>query len=233
MRTIISSVAVSVLLGFLTVVAAQRTPSCEEWNTKEYFQTATVENVTACLDAGADPMARDKWDTTPLQNAWYNENPAVIQALIDAGADPKVRDERGRTPLHWAAYNKNSAVIEVLLAAGADLEAKDEDGRTPLHLAALNKNSAMVQVLLAAGAKVNARDKGGATVLRSAVWGSAAVVEVLLAGRRQSQCQCTERMGRHDPACCGSDQESGGDPGPARGRCQSQCAGQMGPHAFT
>ena len=43
MRTMIRIVLVSVLLGFLTVVAAQRTPSCEEWNTEEYFQTATVE----------------------------------------------------------------------------------------------------------------------------------------------------------------------------------------------
>ena len=65
MRTMIRSVLVSVLLGFLTVVAAQRTPSCEEWNTKEYFQTATVENVTACLDAGADPKARDYDGTRP------------------------------------------------------------------------------------------------------------------------------------------------------------------------
>ena len=65
MRTMIRSVLVSVLLGFLTVVAAQRTPSCEEeWNTKEYFQTATVEDVTACLDAGADLEAASRTSAT-------------------------------------------------------------------------------------------------------------------------------------------------------------------------
>ena len=69
MRTMIRIVLVSVLLGFLTVVAAQRTPSCEEWNTEEYFQTATVENVTACLDAGADLEARNYLGNTPLHEA--------------------------------------------------------------------------------------------------------------------------------------------------------------------
>ena len=103
MRTMIRSVLVSVLLGFLTVVAAQRTPSCEEWNTKEYFQTATVENVTACLDAGADPVARNENGVTPLHwAARGNENPAVIAALVDAGADLKARTENGLTPWDYA-----------------------------------------------------------------------------------------------------------------------------------
>ena len=60
MRTMIRSVLVSVLLGFLTVVAAQPAPSCEQWNTEAFFQTATVEAVTACLAAGADVAARDE-----------------------------------------------------------------------------------------------------------------------------------------------------------------------------
>ena len=29
-------------------------PSCEQWNTQEFFETATVDDVTACLAAGAD-----------------------------------------------------------------------------------------------------------------------------------------------------------------------------------
>ena len=109
MRTMIRSVLVSVLLGFLTVVAAQRTPSCEEWNTKEYFQTATVDDVTACLDAGADLEAPAWLGLPPLALAAKDtKNPAVIQALIDAGADPKVRDESGRTPLHRVATNNEN-----------------------------------------------------------------------------------------------------------------------------
>ena len=101
MRTMIRSVLVSVLLGFLTVVAAQRTPSCEEeWNTKEYFQTATVEDVTACLDAGADLEAPAWLGLPPLALAAKdNNNPAVIKALLAAGADLESRGTMyGSTP---------------------------------------------------------------------------------------------------------------------------------------
>ena len=40
--------------------------SCEECNTDEYFRTATVVDVRACLEAGADSMARDVLKKTPL-----------------------------------------------------------------------------------------------------------------------------------------------------------------------
>ena len=53
-----------IFLGILSVavlatpaLAAQAAPNCEEWNTAEFFETATVEDVIACLNAGADPMA--------------------------------------------------------------------------------------------------------------------------------------------------------------------------------
>ena len=53
-----------IFLGILSLtvlatpaLAAQTAPNCEEWNTREFFETATVEDVTACLDAAADPMA--------------------------------------------------------------------------------------------------------------------------------------------------------------------------------
>ena len=33
---------------------------CDNWNTKEFFKTATPKAVTGCLQAGADPKARDE-----------------------------------------------------------------------------------------------------------------------------------------------------------------------------
>ena len=186
MRTMIRSVLVSVLLGFLTVVAAQRTPSCEEWNRITYFQTATVKDVTACLDAGADLEAQDILGETPLHKAAENnKNPAVTQALIDAGADLKVRDNGGFTPLHGAATwnNENPAVLKALLAAGADPMARDDDGNTPLHLAARYENSAVIQALIDAGADLKVRNENGNTPLHLAARYSdnSAVVQVLLA----------------------------------------------------
>ena len=50
-----------IFLGILSVAvlatparAAQAAPNCEEWNTIEFFLTATVEDVTACLAGGAN-----------------------------------------------------------------------------------------------------------------------------------------------------------------------------------
>ena len=69
-------------------LAGQGALSCEAWNTIEYFRTATVEDVTACLDAGADVAARTDDGYTPLHwAAGTNDNPAVIEALLAAGAD--------------------------------------------------------------------------------------------------------------------------------------------------
>ena len=173
----------------LTVLAAsalggQAGPDCEEWNTKEYFQTATVEDVTACLDAGADPKVRDYDGDTPLNKAaGYNENPAVSEVLLAAGAKLEARASLQNTPLHWAAGNKNSAVVQVLLAAGAELEVRNEDGFTPLHRAAMNKNLAVIQALIDAGADLKVRDKWGFTPLhRAARYNeNSAVLEILLA----------------------------------------------------
>ena len=123
-------------------------PNCKQWNTDEYFNTATVEDVTACLEAGAELMARNKLGNTPLHDAaGNNKNPAVIEALLKAGADPMARDEKGGTPLHvladrrsWTSGGRGAvAVIEVLLAAGADPMAKNSEGGTPWDLVKRNR----------------------------------------------------------------------------------------------
>ena len=139
-----------IFLGILSVAvlatparAAQAAPNCEEWNTPTFFQTATVEDVTACLAAGADVAARDDRDITPLHwAALRNENPEVAQALLAAGADLAARAVADLTPLHAAAEgSENPAVLGVLLAAGADPMARANNGRTPLHQAARNNEN--------------------------------------------------------------------------------------------
>ena len=134
-------------LGLLSVAvlvtparAAQAGLGCEQWNTQEFFEAATVEDVTACLDAGADVKARDEFGYTPLHRAArFNEKPAVIEALLAAGANIEARDEFGYTPLHQAAKsNEKPAVFEALLAVGANVKARAKNGSTPLHLAAEN-----------------------------------------------------------------------------------------------
>ena len=121
MQRMITSVFVLVFFGAATG-AAQAGPDCEAWNTKKFFGTATVEDVTSCLAGGADVEARDKNGSTPLHlAAEYNENPAVIEALVAAGANVREGDEDGRHPLHYVVvFNENPAVTEALLEAGAD-----------------------------------------------------------------------------------------------------------------
>ena len=149
---------------------AQPAPQCdlEQWRAEGFFRTATVQDVKACLEAGADPNARNEYKSTPLHWAAWNKNPAVIEALLKAGANPMARDEWKNTPLHRAARNKNPAVIEALLKAGADPNARDEYKSTPLHRAAWNKNPAVIEALLKAGANPMARNEWKTTPLHLA-----------------------------------------------------------------
>lgn len=138
-------------------------PDCSEWNTAEFFEKATVADVTRCLKAGADPNARDENDFFPL--AWAvlsNENPAATKVLLDAGADPKSRSFYGYTILHVAArHNTSPVVVNALIDAGADPNAR-KDGYTPLHAAAqYSTNPAVIEALLDAGADPSAKDTDG------------------------------------------------------------------------
>ena len=118
------------------------TASCEGWNTYDFLKTATVESVTRCLKAGADPNARDKDDETPLHGAaWANKNPAVAAALLKAGADPNARNKKGRTPLNLAVRYKNSPAVAALLKAAAEPNART--GKTGPLLRKTAANSAV------------------------------------------------------------------------------------------
>ena len=148
----------------------QRAASCKGWDTEEYFKTATLEEVTACLDAGVDLKARDDAGVTPLHRAAKNaEDLDVVKALLNAGADLEARDNGKRTPLHWAVLNKNSSVLAYLLKVGADPKARDKDDQTLLHYAVENnENLAVVEILLNTGADPKTKDKNKNTPLHYA-----------------------------------------------------------------
>jgi ankyrin repeat protein len=52
---------------------------------------------------------------TPLHDAAWSGNVALVQLLLDLGADPNVRDPNfDGTPLDWAEYNRQTAAAELL-----------------------------------------------------------------------------------------------------------------------
>ena len=73
-------------------LAAQAAPSCEAWNTKEYFKAATLEDVTACLDAGTNLETQTKYGETPWDLAKANK------ALKGSDAYWRLNEERFEAP---------------------------------------------------------------------------------------------------------------------------------------
>ncbi len=87
--------------------------------------------VTAALDAGLDPNARDEGNYTPLMVV---DDPRVARRLLLAGADVNVRGLDGHTPLIEAARSCKLEVVRLLLQAGAAVQARDPaSNRTALE----------------------------------------------------------------------------------------------------
>ena len=107
---------------------------CADWNTEAFFEAAGVSDMTRCLQAGANPMARDEDGSTPLHSVAYGGRAEAIDALLKAGANLEAWTLNGSTPLHSAAIGTAEAVT-ALLEVGANLEAQNFKGETPLHLA--------------------------------------------------------------------------------------------------
>ncbi len=56
-------------LGLMLLAAPAVAGDCEDWHAERFFARATVENVVACLNAGADPNARNETGATALHLA--------------------------------------------------------------------------------------------------------------------------------------------------------------------
>lgn len=125
--------------------------TCDQWNTYEYFVTATPDEVAACLAAGANPNAMDEDGDTVLNLAiGANSSSTVVKMLLKAGAEPNATGVLRFTPLHVAlGHNSHPGVVEVLIEEGANLKAQDVFDSTPVDNVAGNDNPEVINALAA------------------------------------------------------------------------------------
>ncbi|MDH1791537.1 ankyrin repeat domain-containing protein [Stenotrophomonas sp. GD03819] len=123
--------------------------------------------VTALVNAGLDPNAREVNQRTPLH---YARHPEAIAELIEIGANPNLGDVNGQTPLHVNLSKEKSicpmARVQALLEGGANINHADKNGVTPL-LSALEarRPTEFIEALVEAGADLNAVSNDGQGVL--------------------------------------------------------------------
>ena len=151
---VVCSVSFVLLARVSTGFAAQ--PSCDQWNTWEFFRDASSETVVHCLKT-MNVDARDSEGRSPLHFAAEMGNLAAVVTLVMAGADVNEQDNGGYTPLHLSVYRASTPIVQSLVAAGTDVNTREKaKGCTPLHGAAAAQNDpAVITALLKAGADVN------------------------------------------------------------------------------
>jgi ankyrin len=117
-----------------------------------------VALVERLLAAGANPNARNDYNSTPLVEAAVVGNPEVIRKLLKAGADVESPNADGQTALMVIARSNNVEAAKLLLKAGANVNARETwRGQTALMWAAAQSQPDMVHLLVAHKAEVNAR----------------------------------------------------------------------------
>ena len=106
-------------------------------------QTADVELMQTLTDLGADPLLRDKDNSTALMLAGSRagtaeEVLAAMQLALDLGVDIDAVNNNGETAMHAAAYKNRPETIKLLADKGARIELWNREnkyGSTPLAIA--------------------------------------------------------------------------------------------------
>ena len=131
------------------------------WGSRKFFQNCTIEDVSMCLEKGADSNKSKNAKIVPLLNAArYAQDPEIIDILVDHGSDLTVTDKFGLTAMHYATYNDHvpHLMIGRLVGREADVSIQTDHGLTPICTAArYSSKASSIESLLEVGANINDR----------------------------------------------------------------------------
>jgi len=119
-----------------------------------------IKIVRLLLKAGADPNVKDRFGSSPWQQAMQNGTPEIVDAFEDAGVKG-VREAK----LMIAIASRDPEEVDALLKKGTDVNWKDPDGYNALSEAVLSHNIAMLKAVLDHGAEVNTKFQKGWSAL--------------------------------------------------------------------
>lgn len=133
--------------------------ACVEGNT---------EAVKFLLKHGASTQVRDRFNTSPLDDAIKFRHKEIVKTLRKAGA--KLMKTSMETAVELCRLAAKNRVDDLLVwqLAGVDLNACDYDKRTPLHVAVCRNNTETVAFLLEHGVNPYLCDVFGSTPLDNA-----------------------------------------------------------------
>lgn len=126
------------------------------------------EAVKFLLEHGASTQVKDRFQSSPLDDAIKFRHREIVKALLMAGAHlVKTYMETAVALCRLAAKNRVED-LRMWQLAGADLNSCDYDKRTPLHVAVCRNNIDSVIFLLEHGVNPHLRDIFGSTPLDNA-----------------------------------------------------------------
>jgi ankyrin repeat protein len=137
-------------------------------------ESGSHECVELLLNAGADIMTVDEFETTALMMAAKSGNEISVRLLLEVGAGEHInaKNSWGSTALIEAAISGNAESVRVLIDTGADVNMGTWEGSSwgytqwysfskGLTALMLAGSSDVVKALIAAGADVNTKDSDG------------------------------------------------------------------------
>ena len=135
------------------------------------------------IDAGANPVLRDRSGQTPLDLALAYKNANVVAALLKLGSRISESESAAEEAMETAVLKGQVEIVRILLDSGFDVNKPTAGGSTYLHDAALKNQKKIAELLLRGGARLEALNQTGGTPLHDAALGGSVDVMNLLLDR--------------------------------------------------